>query len=223
MQSTMNYTPRRDPIAKFTLVGAVAGVLCLAWLGVLSTPMASPTAAQDSILIATPAVQSALAAEAVPAPPPVEPTAPPLEPEQAPAEVPAMSVPTVEPSGAVVAEPPPQAAAAVQAAPLEAAYAAVIQAQADHSPRGDVAPAAPAPVEVTLPSGVVVQSPAPKEAPSPVDPNAHATQAAPLSQDYATAIQVRQSANCPAGQVFYPRTGCHATGGGGAMPWPNGR
>jgi hypothetical protein len=55
---------------------------------------------------------------------------------------------------------------------------------------------------------------------------AHAEPAAvavpPLSAEQAAVLSQRTSATCPAGEVFYPRTGCHAPGSGGAMPGPIG-
>ncbi len=227
MQSTLTQS-RPDPIAKFTLIGSVAGVLCLAWLGVQAATVPMPAGAAPVTLVATPQPAQAEAFDAVPAPADPAPTADPAPPpsDPAPEAAPVMSVPTAEPP--VIAAAPPTAAdapasAAVQSAPLQPEYAAVIQAQAAHSPRGDVEVAAPAPVEVPLPSGAVVLNPAPAPEPSQVDPNAHAVPAAPLGAEYAENIQARQSNSCPDGQVFYPRSGCHAPGSGGTQPWPNGR
>jgi len=69
---------------------------------------------------------------------------------------------------------------------------------------------APAPIEFVAPAELPLPQPAPA-------PAAEAQPAAPAEP--APAIVPMHSSNtCPAGQVFYPRTGCHTPGSGGAMP-----
>ena len=88
-----------------------------------------------------------------------------------------------------------------------------VGAQAAHSPRGDV-PQPPAyesgpiliPASADMPSIIIDPAPAPA-------PEGIAVAVPP--QQY---MEERTSNSCPAGQVFYPRTGCHTPGSGGAMP-----
>ena len=105
---------------------------------------------------------------------------------------------------------------AAQAAAEQAArdqYLANVGAQAAHSPRGDV-PQPPAyesgpiliPASADMPSIIIDPAPAPA-------PEGIAVAVPP--QQY---MEERTSNSCPAGQVFYPRTGCHTPGSGGAMP-----
>jgi hypothetical protein len=108
--------------------------------------------------------------------------------------------------------------AAAQAAEQQAQYLANVGAQAAHSPRGDVPAAPPAfdagPVALPPENGAqTVIDPNPAPAPlvsAELVPTTSAAQAAiGLS---------RESNTCAAGQIFYPRTGCHTPGSGGPQP-----
>jgi hypothetical protein len=100
----------------------------------------------------------------------------------------------------------------------QAQYIANVGAQAQHSPRGD-SPAQPP----SYSSGPVAQPAAngaqiiidPRPAPALADV-AHAVP--PISAEQAAVLAARQSNGCAAGQIFYPRTGCHTPGSGGAQP-----
>lgn len=90
---------------------------------------------------------------------------------------------------------------------IQPAQAEIIGAQAPHAIRGaepTPAPAIAAPVEV---------------APVDLPPAAPVPTIAPAQAEI---IGARTSNGCAAGEVFYPRSGCHATGSGGAMPGPVG-
>lgn len=114
----------------------------------------------------------------------------------------------------------PPAPAPVQVAPSAPAYSAplptlqpaqaeIIGAQQPHAIRG--AEPTPAPV-VDIPAPeFVAPVELPPAAPVPTIDNAQAT-----------VIGARQSNGCAAGETFFPRVGCHATGSGGAMPGPVG-
>jgi hypothetical protein len=108
--------------------------------------------------------------------------------------------------------------AASQAAAEQAQYLANVGAQAAHSPRGDVPEPPPSfdagPIALPPENGVqIIIDPAPAPALADV---AHAVP--PISAEQAVVIAARQSNGCAAGQIFYPRTGCHTPGSGGAQP-----
>lgn len=94
-------------------------------------------------------------------------------------------------------------------------YLSNVGAQAPHSPRGD-APAQPpnystGPMEVS--PGVVIDP-----NPQPVAAPAIAVAVPQTSAEQQAAIGARTSNSCADGEVFYPRSGCHTPGSGGAQP-----
>lgn len=102
---------------------------------------------------------------------------------------------------------PPAPAYSAPIPTLQPAQAEIIGAQQPHAIRGaepTPAPAQPAP-EFVAPVEL------PPAAPVPTIDGAQAE-----------IIGTRQSNGCAAGETFYPRVGCHATGSGGAMPGPVG-
>lgn len=112
-----------------------------------------------------------------------------------------------------------QAQQAQQAAD-QAQYLAIVGAQAQHSPRGDVQhlpESQTGPIE--QPSGVIIVPAGASLDPTPAPAAPAFAVAQPtIAPDQAQAIGARQSNSCPAGQIFYPRTGCHTPGSGGPMP-----
>lgn len=115
--------------------------------------------------------------------------------------------PTPAPAPVQVAPPAPAYSAPLPT--LQPAQAEIIGAQQPHAIRG--AEPTPAPV-VDIPAPeFVAPVELPPAAPVPTIDNAQAT-----------VIGARQSNGCAAGETFFPRVGCHATGSGGAMPGPVG-
>lgn len=95
-------------------------------------------------------------------------------------------------------------------------YIANVGAQSPHSPRGDVEPppeqyqAGP----VLYPDQNVIIDPSG----APALAEGIAVAVPPISAAQAAVLSVRQSNTCPSGEIFYPRTGCHAEGSGGPQP-----
>ena len=113
--------------------------------------------------------------------------------------------PTPPPAPVHVAPPAPAYSAPTPT--LQPAQAEIIGQQQPHAIRGaepTPAPAQPAP-EFVAPVELPPAAPVPTIQPA-----------------QATVIGARQSNGCATGEVFYPRSGCHATGSGGAMPGPVG-
>ncbi len=108
---------------------------------------------------------------------------------------------------AQVAPPAPAYSAPIPT--LQPAQAEIIGAQQPHAIRG--AEPTPAPV-VDIPAPEFV---APVELPP-------AAPVPTIDSAQVTVIGARQSNGCAPGETFYPRSGCHATGSGGAMPGPVG-
>ena len=103
--------------------------------------------------------------------------------------------------------------AVVLPAPASNPYIVNVGQQAPHVPRSEPTPAAPA----------VEPAPAVEVPPAPAVPAVEPAPAVPLptiAPAQAAVIGARGSGTCPAGQVFYPRSGCHTPGSGGAMPGP---
>lgn len=108
--------------------------------------------------------------------------------------------------------------ARAQAADEQAQYLANVGAQAAHSPRGDAPTDPPSfdagPVALPPENGVqlvIDPNPAPAE---PI-----AAELVPTTNAAQAAIgAARESNGCAAGQIFYPRTGCHTPGSGGPQP-----
>lgn len=115
------------------------------------------------------------------------------------------------------APPAPPPAAATPATLDNSQYLANVAAQAPHSPRSEptAAPAQAAPA--TQP-----KAPAAAQPEAPAAPAADAAPIPTLPPEQAAIIAGQQSNSCPAGQKFYPRTGCHAEGSAGPMPGPVG-
>lgn len=222
---TLTIPPRRDPVARLALLFLV-GVVCAAMYFTATSAVQATAQAEEQRIFIEPT-----------------PTLPTAAPGEAPAFALAQPTPTAQSwidqrltavAGAADNFANAQAAqlaaeqaeaqrlAAEQAAAIEAQrqaaeraqYLANVGAQAPHSPRGDVAhPSTPDVQE--LPSGALIVT---EPAPSVVDPNAQAVAVPALSQEQAAVIGARESNGCAAGQVFYPRSGCHTPGSGGAMP-----
>lgn len=113
-------------------------------------------------------------------------------------------------------DPAPQNGAQEADVPDNGSYIANVGAQAAHSPRGDVA--LPEPQydggPIVYPDQNIIVDPSSVNAP----PEGVAVAVPHIGADQAAIIGARQSATCPDGQVFYPRTGCHAPGSGGPQP-----
>jgi len=199
MQTTSTTRPN-DPIAMLVVYGLLALML---YAGVKAFDRApDPAQAQGPIIIATPALPTAV-------------------PTDAPAFVLAAPTPAPAPTDAPIEPIAPAPALASQDGPGEAIappaeYLDVVGAQAPHSPRGDVAdpPASYEAGPILYPDQGIVIDPSGVNA-----PEAGIAVAVPaISAEQAAIIGARQSATCPDGQTFYPRTGCHLEGSGGPQP-----
>lgn len=215
---SLSIPKRNDPFARIALVALFALVL---WVNVNQFRSSTPAQASPGYTIiegqatATPALPTPALGFALALPTPT----------------PAMQVEQLDPHAPLLAnwldQQLDQAGelseqfARDQAAALaaeQAQYLANVGAQAPHSPRGD-SPAqppsyAPGPVAQPAENGVqIIIDPRPAPALADV---AHAVP--PISAEQAAVIAARQSNGCAAGQVFYPRTGCHTPGSGGAQP-----
>ncbi len=197
-------TPRNDLLARYAVYGLCALAL---WAGVRAVERPTESArAQDIILqaTATPALPTAVLAPVVGLAPPT-----------------LVPVDIVPPSLPTPAWPADMAPVTAQEAPgaTEGAgggdYIANVGAQAAHSPRGDVDDPPPAmqsgPILYPDQNIIIDPNPAP-----PLPGMAVAVPA--ISSAQAQILGARQSDTCPAGQVFYPRTGCHLEGSGGPQP-----
>ncbi len=109
------------------------------------------------------------------------------------------------------AAPQPTARALATLAPASNPYISNVGAQSPHVPRAE-------PTPIPQPAAPVVE---PQPAPVVVEV-APAVPLPTIAPEQAAIIGARGSGTCPAGQVFYPRSGCHVTGSGGAMPGPVG-
>lgn len=208
---TLTIPTQRDPLARGALLLLIAGVIyaLAATLGSTSTPQAQ---AQGVIILdatATPAlpewtpVPAVELAAATPAPGW-------LDRQLASAADTANGFANDQANQ--LAHEQADAAAAEQAAHDQ--YLANVGAQAAHSPRGDVnAPPAYTSGPVVYPAENIIIDPNPAPAPAGI-----AVQSPPISQEQAAIIGARQSNGCAAGEVFYPRTGCHQPGSGGPQP-----
>lgn len=107
------------------------------------------------------------------------------------------------PAPAPVQVAPPAPAYSAPLPTLQPAQAEIIGAQQPHAVRGVV------PIEGAQPIPDAPAQPAPPPVPT-------------IAQPTPVVVPMHGSGTCPAGQVFYPRSGCHATGSGGAMPGPVG-
>jgi len=131
-----------------------------------------------------------------------------------------LAAPTMIPEQVALPAPVwPADALAVAPAPAEqnnGDYIANVGAQAPHSPRGDVEPQAPSyeAGPVAYPDQGVIIDPSGVNAP----PAGIAVAVPPISAAQVAVLGARESNTCPAGQTFYPRTGCHAEGSGGPQP-----
>lgn len=220
---TLNIPQRRDPIARLTLLACAALVVYAAFVS-MTAPQQASAQSEDIILIATPALPTPALSElpgvaAVPTPTAaldMNPTTAPGWIDQALAVADTASDQFAHDQAAALAAE--QAAAAEKAAADRARYLATIGAQAPHSPRGDV-------VNPPAYSTGPVLNPATDDQPAMIiDPNIPAPDpqlaaAVPaISADQAAVLAQRESNGCAAGQVFYPRSGCHTPGSGGDMP-----
>lgn len=100
-------------------------------------------------------------------------------------------------------------------------YLANVGAQAAHSPRGDVSQPPPSQTGPILypDRNAIVQPVGYDTPPPPVPAQPQIAVAVPhISEAQADVLSQRDSNGCAPGQVFYPRTGCHTTGSGGAQP-----
>lgn len=225
---TLNIPQRRDPIARFGLFGLIAAVI---WVAIASATQPTPTAAQSEIIL------MATATPALPTPVQEQPAlalvAPTPEPQgwldQALGDVSAAADQLADNQAALLAQEQAAAQAAAQAeaerlAAEQAArdqYLANVGAQAAHSPRGDVSeppPSQTGPIQYSDNNGTpYIVAPAAPAAEPPAAP-AIAVAVPVISQEQAAVIGARESNGCPDGQVFFPRTGCHAPGSGGPQP-----
>lgn len=200
---------RNDSMAIFVIYGLL---LLIAWAGVHQLDRPTDRASAQNYIIQT-------------ATPPL-PT-PAIAPAIAPALV--LSAPTPAPDRALPAstvDPGDSAGATVDpgdaAAPDPAAYLAIVGQQAPHSPRGDVPPPPPDYVSgpILYPDQNVIIVPAESlDSPAVIGP---AVAVPPISAQQAAVIGARTSNTCAPGEMFYPRTGCHAPGSGGPQPGPIG-
>lgn len=221
--------PRRDTLAIYAVYGLLALML---YAGVRQIERPADNAqAQDIIIMATPTPALPTAAPAIA--PIVD--ALPTPAWTAPAAAPATEPPPAAYSGAPSASGPEIGAGG------PGDYIANVGAQAPHSPRGDVAPPVDEPVEdnsapdgcpfpivngicgngvlaKTVPDDDAFGSKPIADSPDPQHSEPLAVAVPPISDAQAAIIGARTSATCPAGQVFYPRTGCHLEGSGGPMP-----
>ena len=204
---------RRDPAARFVLL-ALAGVVIYA----LFTVATAPASAQADIIIldATPTLPSL------------------------PEERPALALISSTPTPALLAEQPVgwidqglgaldnaadqfanDQAAQLAAEQANAQYLANVGAQAPHSPRGDVQEPPPAHIggPIEYPGvGIIVPIEALPPPVAPVVEPSIAVAVPSISAEQAAVIGARDSGGCPAGEIFYPRSGCHLPGSGGEMP-----
>lgn len=202
--------PRNDIAARCAIFALLALAL---WANVyhIERPASAQADPQDIILTATPALPTpALAAPLVDL---AQSTPIPDALAVAPAELPAPVWPA-DAAPAMAIAPPIELPV-----PDTGAYLAVVGAQAEHSPRGDVAPLDAAqtgpmlmPAVGDTPAYIVVPQGA------EMAPGAIASSVPPISADQAAILAQRESNTCPSGMVFYPRTGCHLEGSGGPMP-----
>lgn len=204
--TTLNLPQQRDPLARIVLF-LLIGLALYANVVSISTPVSAQSGGPgEIILMATPT---------------------PALPTPALAELPAITLdePVTYPAvdGAPVALPAPvwpDAPPAQPVAPASDDYLANVGAQAEHSPRGDTVPPAPAhesgPILYTDEQGeYIVEPAAPTHAPALP---AIAVAVPPITAEQAAILAARDSHGCAAGEVFYPRTGCHFPGSGGPMP-----
>ncbi len=199
-------TPRNDLLARYAVYGLCALAL---WAGVRAVERPAESArAQDIILQAT-------ATPALPSP-----ALAPVVDLALPTPVPVDIVPPALPTPVWPADVAPVAAqdGSGEAQVDNADYLANVGAQAAHSPRGDVDEPPPSmdigPIAVPLPSGAILVTNPVLPAPAP----AMAVAVPAISAAQAQVLGARTSDTCPDGQVFYPRTGCHAEGSGGPQP-----
>lgn len=214
---TLTIPPKRDPFARGLLLALVFAVALLGIYG--GATQAEPASAQAN---ENPIIIVPTAAQPTPALPTVEQPAIGLaQPTPAPGWL-DQALTSVATAGDQFASEQAdqlaqeQAAAEAQANADREQYLANVGAQAAHSPRGDVQqpPAYQAgPVEVQ--PGVVID-PNPQAAPVAQV----AVQSPAISAEQAAVLAQRESNSCKPGEVFYPRTGCHAPGSGGEQPGP---
>lgn len=215
---TLNIPPKRDPIARLSLIACAALV---AYAAFVSATAPQQAAAQSDIIIIeatptpalpTPSVPMGFAV-AVPTPTPAlseQPAAAPSWVDQALGAVGTSVDQFVGDQAAALADE--------QDAAAQAQYLANVGAQAEHSPRGDVSsPAAFVPGMVAQPvnadNEIIIIDPQPSAQLAGI------AEAVPqISAEQSAVLAQRQSNGCAAGQVFYPRTGCHTPGSGGGMP-----
>lgn len=186
----MNLTipTRNDPIARFAVFALMALALYASF-----APARPDVQAQDIIIMATPT--PALPTPALNLDPAIVFSLP------TPVWIPADS-PTVTSQ---------EAPGATEAGAVE--YLAVVGAQAEHSPRGDVVHPPSYATGVVLDPGpsIIID-------PLPIAEVGIAVAVPPISAEQAAILAQRESNGCAAGETFYPRTGCHRMGSGGPMP-----
>jgi hypothetical protein len=220
---SLHIPKRNDPFARLALIALFALAL---WANVrqFATPPESAAASpgytiieQQSPTPALPTPRNAFAPGlALPTPTPADPQAPIVANwlDQSLDQVSASDDQFAAAQAAALADEQ----AAAQAAEQQAQYLANVGAQAAHSPRGDV-PAAPP----SFDAGPVALPPE-NGAQTVIDPNPEiaplvSAELVPTTSPAQAAIgAARESNGCAAGQIFYPRTGCHTPGSGGPQP-----
>jgi hypothetical protein len=218
---SLHIPKRNDPFARLALFALFALAL---WANVrqFATPPESAAASPGYTIIEkespTPAIPTPRNAVglALPTPTPADPQAPIVANwlDQSLGQVAASADQFAADQAAALAD---EQAAAI-AADEQAQYLANVGAQAAHSPRGDV----PAPPP-SFDAGPVALPPQ-NGAQTVIDPNPEiaplvSAELVPTTSPAQAAIGLsRESNTCAAGQVFYPRTGCHTPGSGGPQP-----
>lgn len=197
---TLSIPPRRDPVARGVLLSLI---MLVAWAAIARPGVESVQAQNDAqiiILDATPT--AAIPTPAISAPELALIGATPESVVYTPAQLPAPDWPAA-PIAVHVPAPDP-------------AYLANVGAQAPHSPRGDVVHAPShqsGPIQYTDTEGAYIIEPI-----APAVPAIAVAGPGPLSDAQRAVLAARESHGCATGEVFYPRTGCHLPGSGGAMP-----
>ena len=226
---TLSIPQRRDPAARIALIGMACAVIYLAFANVTAPDQARAQA--DIIIEATPALptpaqDSPAFAWSVPTPTPAGALVPTAGPgwldQQLAALADAGDQLAVDQAAQLAAEQEAARIAAEQAAAEQVArdqYLANVGAQAPHTPRS----APPAPPQHTggpilYPDENVIIQPVEVAPAAPPAQPAIAVAVPAISDDQRAVLAERDSNGCAAGEVFYPRTGCHAPGSGGEMP-----
>ena len=195
---------KRDPFARGILI-ALIGAIVYTLISTLTVATPEAVSAQDIILIATPTLGLPMRdnpAFALEAPTPT-------------------AAPWIDQALNEATEIAQQFAddQAAQLAAEREQYLANVGAQAAHSPRGDVDhpptfQTGPIAQPVNADNEIIVIDPNPVVVTAP----RYAAAVPAISPDQAAVLSARQSNGCAAGEIFYPRSGCHLPGSGGVMP-----